>query len=571
MNPSEPIVDAVFIDENGLLSSVGSLEKILQASLSDTKRLDLEGRLVLPGFIDAHLHVVEAGLNEAAACLVDEIFDLNELGFYFEDCPNSGRYGDQGWLVASGISVATLLENVDFTENPVFTLDRLYPDTPVLILDDLGHGAVANTIALQRAGLADLAKDPQGGMIIRDSLGQLTGIVLENAQQPLRNLAFPSDSVFNQEQSYTALLDSLDALARNGITTVSDAGGFWLQAQTESWATAESRGELTVSAANALYVYPDIPIDTQITELRARFSNDPSNFANFNFAKVYVDGILSLNTAALLEPYRADLELELEETDGFEYFGNATYLNEVTQILIQNDFAVHFHVVGDRGLRLALDAIEAADGQNLSDGRKHRVTHCFLVDAVDRSRLAQLDVVADFQLAPSSVSVDNLSFMRTLIGDRAESLMPAVEVQEAGALLTLSSDWDADVLSPLVKIETALNRPFGVSFTSVEEVLPLMTRNAATLLNTNGGSIEEGKDADLIVIDTDIFQVPSTMISQSSVLLTIFRGEVIFDPTGISGSTIGTFETSEASRRGSTSSFRYWTGVIVAYLYMVAL
>ena len=186
------------------------------------------------------------------------------------------------------------------------------------------------------------------------------------------------------------------------------------------------------------------------------------------------------------------------------------------------------------------------------DGRKHRVTHCYLISSTDRARLVELGIVADFQLAPSSVTLDYRNFMFGLIGDRSNSLIPAVPVFETGARVTLSSDWDADILSPLVKLQTALTRPYGESFSSVQQVIPLMTKNAAELLNTNGGVIESGKDADLVVLDKDILELGKTEIQSAKVLLTVFRGEVVFDPNGIAGQPIGTFP-----ERSSANEWRF--------------
>jgi len=138
----------------------------------------------------------------------------------------------------------------------------------------------------------------------------------------------------------------------------------------------------------------------------------------------------------------------------------------------------------------------------------------YLVNERDRGRFAEQGVVADLQVAPSTVSAVYINFIGdTVIGsDRAGQLLPAKELHDAGATVTLSSDWDADDLSPLVKIQTVLTRPDGRNFPDVETVIPMVTKNVATLLNTNTGVLAAGKLADLVVIDRNIFEIPFEQI-----------------------------------------------------------
>ena len=535
VNEANPWAEALLIDNDGMIAQVGATSDEIMAMMDNaTTVIDLQQRLVLPGFQDAHLHAVEAGIN-AELCYIDEDALVADLPFYFQDCPNGGEFADQGWIVGAGIDVGLLLEDTT-QEYPITVLDAAYPATPVLILDSLGHGAVVNSAAMAAVGYNDMEGDPPGGILIRDDFtNELTGIVLENAQQPLRDAAFPPTDE-NQQRAYESLLDALETLAQNGVTTVSDAGGFYRQAQTEAWARAELEGVLTVRASNALYVYPDTGLDEQLQELTSRYSNDPNSLVRFNQAKIYVDGILSLLTGALYEPYNLGA-LPGQDEYGFEYFGET--LQNISETLSNAGFQLHFHVTGDRGAGLALDAIEQLS--NNATG-PHRLTHLYLADEADWTRFAQLGVVADFQLAPSSVDASYTEFMSDLIGEsRASQLLPALELYNAGVLVTLSSDWDADVLSPIRKIQTVLTRPDGRSFPSIESVIPLLTINPAVLLQHDDktGSIEDGKYADLVVLDKNIFELQVDEIHTAQVMITMLQGEVIYDPEGIMGEEIG--------------------------------
>jgi predicted amidohydrolase YtcJ len=541
-----------FDDTTGLILSVGSEEDVLAQFQNSgnnnntdvnnddddpTIVVDLQGRLILPGFQDAHLHAVEAGIN-ANLCLLDCDAPIPDWRYYFEDtnyCPSGGLFGDQGWIVGAGIDLNEIQFQMDIGEEyPITVLDRDYPNTPVLILDAIGHGAAANTAAMRAVGYDILDVDPPGGFLGRDpDTGALTGLVYENAQQPLRDAAFPPTTA-NSKLAYQYLLDALALLNSYGITSVSDAGGFWRQAQTEAWAEAERNGRMTVRASNALYIYPDQPIDEQLPELLQRFSNDADQLVRFNQAKIYVDCILELTTGALYEPYMDPFAVG-EDQMGFKYFGDT--LTTVSQTLSNAGFQLHYHVTGDRGAGLALDAIAAS---NPAPG-PHRLTHCFLVHEKDRGRFAELNVVADFQSAPSSVAQDYIDFLQyDLLGEeRAQEVIPLKALYEAGAMITLSSDWDADTLSPLVKLQTVLTRPNGKNMDRLETVLPMLTRNVATLLNTNTGSLEQGKLADLVVLDQNIFELPVDSIADAKVLATVFNGKVVYDPDGIVGERMG--------------------------------
>lgn len=223
-------------DETGDIVGVGEEDDIRSALGDETEYFDLEGQMILPGFQDAHLHAVEAGIN-FLTCYFEEPVDMYDIPFYLQNCPDGGFFGGEGWIVANGLDISELeIQIYDLGyEWPITVLDRDYPDTPVLILDNLGHGAVVNSKAFEVVGYNNsITSDPLGGIIGREAeTGIPTGIVGENAQQIFRSAAFPPTPA-NQEIAYESLLGSLGYLNAHGITTVSDAGGFLLQAQTEA-------------------------------------------------------------------------------------------------------------------------------------------------------------------------------------------------------------------------------------------------------------------------------------------------------------------------------------------------
>lgn len=531
VDKSKPQAEAIAIDENGVIVAVGSdaeVKQYVNQMNGEMDYTDLNGRLILPGFQDSHIHAVEAGIY-SDMCYVPEETSLGNIPRVIRNCANGGSFGDQGWIVAAGIDVGILMEDMFYNfcqQTPLSVLDNQFPNTPVVILDSLGHGALANSKAYELVGYLNMTTDPPGGKLIRDYYNSHTGIVLENAQQKFRDAAFPVSSQANKEKAYQSLKNALVQLKQNGITTVSDAGGFWRQAQTEAWTRAEADGILSVRASNAYYVYPDQSLESQ--RLPEKLSNNPDSLVRFDHVKIYVDGIPSLGTAALHEDYLPAMELPQGEERGFEYFGNAETLNRVSKTLSDAGFQLFFHTCGDRAVTLALDAIAYANPT-----KQARVTHNYLVSENDYNRFKSLNTVADFQLAPSSVDLSYQNFLATTIvgPSRAVKVLPALELYNAGASITLSSDWDADVLSPLVKMKTVLNRPGGRSLPNLETVIEMMTLNPAKLLNHDDktGSIKVGKYADLAILDRDIFQMPTSQIDSAKVLATLLQGEVIYD------------------------------------------
>jgi len=523
VDPGRTWAQAMAINPAGVIVGVGTKASVLADAGNNINLVNLDGRMILPGFQDVHLHALEAGIN-AAMCEFGPDETLLDYQWLLRKCM---RQGDStGWIVGSGVNLARLLEK---TRNPLSILDEVIEDRPVLILDDLGHGAWANSAALKAVGYDRLQGDPAGGIVLRNTQnGKPNGVVLENAQQKLRNAAFPPTKA-NLAVAYRSLMNAQKILAANGVTSISDAGGFWLQGHDRIWALAAGRKELTLRASNALYIYPNLPFDQQIYQLIQRFSNDKNALVRFNQVKIYVDGILSQKTAALYAPYLSQLGLDRGRNAGFLYF-EPSLLNKYAKTLAGAGFQLHFHATGDRGAGLALDAIEAAG----RDTGPHRITHLFMVDRRDQTRFKRLNVVADFQLAASAADKTNIRFMQTLIGSRANQLLPIRALWQAGAEITLSSDWDADDLSPLKKLSSVLTRR-GQNVDDLAAAIEMMTINPARLLRhaDRTGSIEVGKYADVVILNRNLFDMPPQQIGKVKVMATLLQGQAIYDRAGM--------------------------------------
>lgn len=517
MDAERSVADAFAYDANGAIIAVGSEAEMMAAAPTDATVIDADGRMIIPGFHDAHVHVPEAGVN-LEMCFFEPDLSLADYESLAVDC--AGEQAGSDWVRAAG---AALFDLRNTNESPLAVLDRAIPDRPAIVLDNLGHAIWTNSLGLEAAGIGPDADDPQGGVFHRDDEGELTGLLLEDAQHLVRSAASPDDATIDR-----GLRAALEELAAQGVTTISDAGGYWQAGHPEAWRRADNAGDLTVRALNTLYVYPGLPIDDQLAEFERRFSNDADSLLQFDTAKVYVDGILDLGTAWLVDPY--DVAIDDNYPSGFTYFRGdqlRTYVNELHQI----GYRINFHAIGDAAVRDALDAVAAIDDDPLAvAGRRHRSTHTYLVASDDVSRFAELGVIADFQSSADAVATDYHEFLSDFIGDRAFDLIPIATLIDSGAAVSLSSDWDAGPLPPLGTIERALTRDTN-AVPDLQTALELATINAAYALGHDDrtGSIEVGKLADFVVFDRNLFTVPVDVLDEVSVVLTVLGGDVVYD------------------------------------------
>ncbi|MEZ5383653.1 MAG: amidohydrolase [Microthrixaceae bacterium] len=519
----EPWAEAFAYDADGVITAVGSSDDVLSAAGDEARIVEGGPGMVMPGFEDAHVHIPEAGINDGL-CLMDAGLTLEDYEAEAVRCAEESTTDE--WVRAAGASLFGL-RGTQGDKTPLEALERAVPDRPAVILDDLGHAAWTNSAGLEAAGIAEDTPDPAGGIIERTEDGRPTGLLLEDAQHLVRGPATPDEATVDEGMAV-----ALEQIAAAGITTVSDAGGYWQGGLTDAWTRAADADGLTVRAVNSLYLYPDLNPDEQLAEFEQRYRNEPGDLLRVDTAKIYVDGILDLGTAAMIEPY--DEAPDPDFPNGFHYF-TADQLAEYAPRLAELGFRMEFHTIGDQANRDALDAIESIP-EGTGEDLVHRTTHTYLVDPADLPRFAELGVAADVQAGPDTLDPAYREDLRAIIGDRADGLVPMAGLLDAGATLTLSSDWDADPLGPLGTIERALTR-------DREGVPDLGTAIEATTIGparTMGvddvtGTIEVGKQADYVVLSEDLFELESDQIDETQVLMTTVAGTEVFRAESFTG------------------------------------
>lgn len=510
VNDEQPWAQALAIDEDGRILAVGSDAEVEEYADDETEFVDLKGRLVLPGFQDTHAHVLDASSEAQGDCPLQADDSLNQWLDAIDECAEAAS-GE--WLLGSGFALHTLLES---GQSPRALLDQIAPDLPMAIMEETSHAYWLNSAALRLAGFEVAQDDPEGGVILRDEQGKPTGIVLDNAGDLVMDKALPPSRAL-QEVYYQAVLAGQEELARNGITSVADARVFWRRGHLEAWRRAAQNDELAARTTLGLWAYPQLEDGEQLAELKSLHDEGgEDDLLRVTQIKLYVDGIVHNSTARLREPYQQSLPGV--DPSGLYYF-TPERLQRYAGELAAAGFDLHIHTIGDQAVRDALDAIGQA-----GKGR-HRLTHVELVDRADIPRFRQLGVIADFQPSPyftPSFLKDN----QPLIGERAYRMLPMRELYDSGAHVTLSSDWDVNPLSPLGILQNALS--LGPrSLPSLEAAVRAYTLDAAYSLRQerDTGSLEVGKQADLVVLDRDIFKLPVKQIGQARVLWTLLGGE----------------------------------------------
>nr|WP_280834460.1 amidohydrolase [Mycolicibacterium frederiksbergense] len=495
----------------------------------DTEVVDLTGKLLIPGFQDAHVHPVGAGVERMTCDLLgadDADTTLATIRAYAES------HRDRAWITGGGWS----LDAFDGGIPTARMLDSVVADRPVYLPNRDHHGAWVNSLALQIAGITDDTPDPPGGRIERDTDGAATGM-LQEAAMDLVAAHVPRPT---EDELYLALLDAQSYLHSLGITAWQDAilGKYAAVPDSEqAYRRAALEGTLTVRVAAAQWWERDRGAE-QIPELVERRTALQHGRFRANTVKIMVDGIAENQTAALLEPYldrcgccTANAGVSFVDPDALRQ-----YAIELDSL----GFQLHFHALGDRAVREALDAVEAARRANgFRDTRPH-LAHLQVVDPQDIPRFRTLGATANMQplWACYEPQMDELTV--PFLGEqRARQQYPFGDLLRAGAVLAAGSDWPVSSADPIQGIHVAVNRREpGTTDPRVflpEQRIDLMSALAAYTAGSayvnhldDTGVIRPGYLADLVVLDRDPFTLPAEEICQTQVERTYVDGDLVY-------------------------------------------
>jgi predicted amidohydrolase YtcJ len=535
---------------DGRIAAIGDRADRDIADLIDrrTEVVDLSGRALLPGFQDAHVHPAFAGVTMTGCNLMGTATLADALA---RIAAYARAHPDREWIAGSGWR----LEWFPGGTPDRHALDAVTQGRPAYLTNRDGHGAWANTRALALAGVDARTPDPRDGRIEREQDGTPQGTLHEGAASLVGRLV----PVFTIEERLAGLLLAQRHMHARGITAWQDAiVGEYLghQDPLPVYLAAVASGVLTARVQAALWWDRDRG-DEQLPDLLTRreragdraaapdADDGPLRF-RAGTVKIMQDGVAENFTAGMLEPYLDQVGCH-PHGSGLSYVDPAALPGYVTQ-LDAAGFQVHFHAIGDRAVREALDAIEAArvarlrPGSRRQDNRPH-IAHLQVVHPDDVPRFAELNVTANMQglWAAHEPQLDELT-IPFLGPERSQHQYVFGDLLRSGARLAAGSDWAVSSANPLRAVHVAVNRSLpGATGPQAEPFLPAQRLDLAEALAayTIGsayvnhlddvtGTIDRGKLADLVVLDRDPFAHPATEIGGTGVAATYIQGRQVY-------------------------------------------
>jgi predicted amidohydrolase YtcJ len=528
VDPAQPRAEAVAV-AGGRIVAVGSAADVRARIGPRTRVIDLAGRLLLPGFQDAHVHPVSGGM-ELREC------DLREHDTKERTLAAIRAYADAHpeleWVVGGGWYMGDFPHGTPRRED----LDAIVPDRPAYFPNRDGHSAWVNSRALEIAGIDASTPDPSDGRIERDPDGTPTGTLHEGAAEIVERL-LPAHT---PEEWDDALLIGQAYLHRLGITAWQDA--IVTPDDLAVYRRATEGGRLTARVEAALW-WERSQGGEQVDEFAEVARSIGPGRLRANSVKLMLDGVAETFTASMIEPFLDEAGAPTTNR-GIDFIDPDELREHVTR-LDAAGLQPHFHALGDRAVRNALDAVEAARLANgPSDTRPH-LAHIQVINPDDIPRFARLGAIANAQplWACHDPQMDVLT--EPFLGpDRAAQQYPFASLLRAGARLAMGSDWGVSTPNPLIEIEVAVNRvirhprlqppppPFiPTERISLEAAIHGFTMGSAYVnhLDDTTGSITVGKLADLAVIDRDLFFPDVGPIGDGRVLATFVGGEAVFE------------------------------------------
>lgn len=520
----DALAEAVAVRGNKVIR-VGSNREIQRLRRAQTTVIDAMGGAVIPGFNDAHAHLISGGLSLdqislSDATTLDEIKDTIRVW--------SDAHAEREWITGRGWYYQPFNGAMPTRQ----LLDSLVPDRPAYLIAYDGHTGWANTAALKRAGITRQTRNPPNGLIVRDPrTGEPSGALKESAMA----LMGPVTPRPTEEDRVAAIRAAIDEANRFGITSVQDAGGS--ADDLVRYDRLHKRGELS------LRVYQALGADTTLTtagldeleQVRTRFADDP--MLKTGAIKLVADGVIESHTAAMLEPYANRPSIK----------GEARYtpeqLTAVVGMLDRRGWQVMTHAIGDAAVRMTLDAYEASARVNPKPerGRRHRIEHIETIDRADIPRFGKLGVVASMQPVHATPSPTPGDVWGTNIGEaRAARGWLWNSIAKAGGPIAFGSDWPVMTFDPRMGLHVATTRttveglPKGgwipAERLTIRKAIQGYTRDAAwaSFDEQRKGTLVRDMLADIVILSDDIFSAPAGRLTETEVVVTIMDGKVVY-------------------------------------------
>jgi predicted amidohydrolase YtcJ len=514
-DPASPWAAAMLVRGEEILA-VGDDDEVSGLADTGAKTVDLEKHFVMPGFNDAHVHIGNAGQDWIAVRL-NGVKSVAELQKRLAEGVAQHKEGE--WITGSGWD-HTFWPDKKFPNRR--QLDEVSPKNPVILTHISGHVAVANSLALQLAGINKATPNPSGGEIERDTAGEPTGMLKEGAAMALVESKIPPPSM---EQRRRGIELALADVAQHGVTSVQDNSA-WEDFLT--YRAIKNDGKLTVRVTEWL------PFPAPLTKLeqmrRDGGTTDP--WLRTGALKMVTDGALGSRTAAMLAPYSDD-----PSTSGIMTMEP----EKLRALAIERDkagFQLNFHAIGDRANRGALDVFEAAAKANGARDRRDRIEHAQVVAASDFPRFARLQVIASMQ--PSHQTSDMRWAEQRVGPDRVKGAYAWATMEKFGVRLAFGTDYDVEPITPFRGLYACVTRelPTGgpqggwqpQEKISLDDCIRAYTSGSAygEFMEGKKGEFKAGEFADFIVLSKDLTKVDPSEYINTKVLRTIVGGRTVY-------------------------------------------
>jgi len=525
--------------KGGRIVSVGTDQSVADLIGPKTEVHDLHGRMLLPGFQDAHVHPPSGGL-EMLECNLNEAYTRE--GYERIVADYASEHPDVEWIRGGGWSMDSFPGGTPTKE----VLDRIVPDRPVYLPNRDGHGAWVNSRAMELAGITRETPDPPDGRIERDDAGEPSGTLHEGAMDLVEHV-MPSVTEAEWEEGLRVAQQYLHSL---GITAWQDAivGGPY--DTLDAYTTMAGRDALTARVIGSLW-WDRHRGEEQIDELVAKRERSSVGRFRATTVKIMQDGVIENFMAGVLEPYLGP-DGTPTSNRGMSLVDPELLKASVTGLDAEG-FQVHIHAIGERAVRETLDALEAARHSNGANDHRHHIAHIQVVHPDDIPRFHGLEVVANAQPLWAALDGQMVDLTIPFLGpERSGWQYPFATLVRSGARLAFGSDWSVSSANPMWEMTVAVHRKVPRRHAEMvgeratkETFLPDERIDLATAIHafTMGsayvnhlddvtGSIEVGKEADLVVVDRNLFDLSLDELADAKVQLTMVAGAPVFvDPS----------------------------------------
>ncbi|CAM4270344.1 amidohydrolase [Lacicoccus alkaliphilus] len=517
VNNNDDVVEAVAI-KGGRVTATGSNEDILALKNEESKVIDLEGKTLMPGFIDPHLHISMYGTNTISiSCKSESVKSLDDLMDKLKK--EVERTSEDDWIRAWGYN-ETLIEERRFPK--IEELDEISKNHPIIITRTCGHISVVNSKALEIAGINEGTPNPEGGKIERDEEGNPTGLLLENAHMEMFNTA-----AFTKEELTCAHKVASEHFLAKGITSIHDAGGYGLS-NINALQTDSKNGVIK----QRLYVMAGALYDAQSVVKHMVAAGIYTGLGDSKFrigpVKLFLDGSSSGPTVWSREGYTSD-----PENYGIHYFSQ----EEVDDLFIpahKNGWQITAHAQGDAAIDMLLNTIEKANHLHPREDARHRIEHAGIAapDLINRMKEQNVIPIPN----PAFLYEYGEGYVKNY-GERAGYMYPLGDYQRSGIPAAIASDSPVTDYDPMRGLHAAVTRESNAGNVigedkkvSLLEAIRMYTLNGAyaSFEEDIKGSIEPGKVADLIMLDRSILNCDTAVLPEVQVDGTMIEGEVVY-------------------------------------------